>query len=757
MRLRLFGCFVALAMMVPMAEAMERPWTTEALPGGVKGVAVTAADRYRFWVATMKSILATTDGGYTWDTVLVATGTSSFTAINYHPLTGVTAVGEGGVVAGVTSTGQVYETTIDAELSLRGVATTISGRVIVVGSDANNLPAIFSSESLDDPWQIYEIDLGGGVAFSGVRIVNGHPVAYGTVLAGEGSGHPFILLSENEGNSWRTLMTDESREFAISAVTNVSMQLIAVGYHLEDVSNGGLYRSTDGGETWQFEEHQDMALVSDVVRGQRLEVIAVGMRFVELGGEPFGLISEFSSTDAGRTWSVQDLPSADGGPIRLARGEDRLMAVGYNEFVHQRWYDPAPNERSVVSLRRLLDLGRLQPNELGTQTFSSVARSNSGAVRTVKRVYAPVVLGLSVEHPRVGTLLSPGEELEVRISYEPVGEGTVWDVLSVEFDDGSFLDFYVSAVSLADESNGKLEQPTSGIGFGVVNGTHPQMNRAVLARNASAEPITVTEVEIVGEDRIAFIVEPELPLPAILQPGQELMGDVYFMPYDKGIYRTECEVRTSVGKLLIPVAAESRIDVLTDVVDFGEVPIGEQKVVESRFRHGTANIELQVESIQQLSVVFAVNGVEPQLPWSGAPSDVFTVLFQAAPLSEGLAALVHTVVWSDAVLGDVRHDRRILRVHGRAGSTSVDELPSEQLSFYPNPSSQSVTVNLPDGHMWRSLSILDATGSSQLTIPLNGDASAVKADVGSLAPGLYIVQATAEDAIVRQSMVKAGN
>ncbi len=738
----MFICRVLIALLCVLPAVagtpLNRPWTKTGLPDGHIGTAIVSSSRYVSWMTTEGgAILRSEDGGITWNTVVQSVGTGSLNAITFHPFYGVIAVGSGGTVVGITANDSTFQFTLDAELELRGITVTSTGKIVMVGSKDVSTPVILVADGIEGEIVEATCPAEGRVILNGVRYLNGMVCAYGTQLTDEATGTPLILTSGTEGRTWTVSLADEMREFSISAVANIGVHMIAVGYNLSDVTEGGLYRSTDGGDTWSYERHDALSLTSDMVRAGGSEFIAVGLRFIAEGEERIAVMCEYVSSDAGHNWGIRDLPEAGGGPLKLAVAQDKVVMCGFDDNVFTRWYDRTPHDRAVVTRLRHVECGMIPVGTKTTLQVDDIAMNTTSKALQVTRIVSAEDNGLTVVSPKVADHLEVMAPQHLSFEWTPAETGTAWNAITIEYSDGSLVDVYVSATAVNEEQMQNKVYPQDMVGFGEVNVTTPVSQSVELLLNGGDTAITVHRVSILAEDAAAFEVEVHKNLPVTIQPGQSLLSDVYFMPYSKGIYRTEILLETSVGTFAIPVSASSRTEELNDIIDLGVTTPGLNATGFTNFYHALDNEYYTIQSIASPSHLFAIETIEPTLPQSLLPFRNVTVGFSATPDTEGLYTAMQVVQWNNGDGEKARADRRILRVVAK-NATSVSETNGAQnASLWPNPITDVLNVAVPSELYNASIRIVDVFG--RVVAEATAQSNIISLSVNELVSGMYIV------------------
>jgi len=727
---------------VPGWSALDRPWSEIAVSPMSRFTDVDGMDRYRFWASGEGGFLwESLDGGAIWNAVEIDVNGVTLNAVAADlTMNMVIAVGNGGTIVRYTPGGMTDVLTLNSGWSLSGVDIS-NGKILVAGRDENAHLLVLRSIDGGLSYHREAITVFAPVNVRGVKFTSvSTAVVYGAAFRGEGSGNPLLVVSEDAGATW-TEKLGGSLPFVVSSVATGSLQWVALG-EFEGGNPAGLFRSVDGGATWQFEQHAELEHVTDVVRVQGAELIAVGMRQIATETEPLSVVSEFYSHNGGQTWSTRDIADAPFAPYKVESKGDRVLAVGFDSRIYRRWFDAEPVATPISVLRKHVPLGAAVVHSVEARSLDEVFRNETGSPLAITHVTLHDLPGSSIDAPRVGDVVGSGESIGVTIRVSPQAEGEQWGVLSVTFADGATHDVLVSLVGHTYPKEGlTLVQPV--LSFGDVVSATTVEQRFELVQNLGFEPVTVTNIGVRSGDLIAFAFGDVQELPVELLPGETLDAVVYFDPLATGVYHMVLEITTMDGTLLLPITATVRGDVLNQVVSIGNTEIGQRVEREIPFRHSTWNTILEVHTVHGPQEPFAVTSTTP-LPFEGEPMQEFVATVALEPHTAGRFASVVSVPWSFGPGYTMREERRIV-VGTSTGITSVheDTLPG-QIRMTPQPASEVVRIELTPGASWRSVSIMDLQGREVRRRLVSSGELSVSFDVHGLPSGLYQVIAQTE-------------
>ena len=744
---------VLATMSAPVRAVLERPWSGTFLPPYGRMVDVAALDRYYFYAAGENgSILQSEDGGRAWSPVAVVEGTSGFRAIDADHSLGVVAVGAGGVVTQFHPGMEPVTRTLNAEWDLTGVAME-NGVILISGTDENGRPLILRSEDGGQHYDMPALPIGVPSDVAGVRFLGvATAVVYGSLHQGEGSGKAMILVSQDAGKTWSESLRG-AEGFVVTAIERTSLHWVAVGF-ADSESAFGLYRSTDEGQSWTFEQQHDLAMVTDLVRGDGPELIAVGIRVIDADPEPVVMAAEFFSLDLGRNWGIRDIAEVDVPFIRLGRGGDRILAVGFETDVYRRFYDAEPSVRDLLQIRKHLPLGVGRLGTAKERTFADVVVNRSESTIRVVGATMHGLEGCTVLSPLPNDDLAPGQPLSIVLANAPRSEGEAWGVLSVAFSNDTIVDFMVSTYGQVVNTNSMLVADIPVADLGNVVGTEVVQQQFDVVRNAGVQPVTITGVTMTGGDQLVFAWAGVWEFPFDLQPGEVLPIDLMFEPVTTGTYHALLEVHTPDGTVVVPVVASSRETTWEHVIDMGTTSVGQQVETAVEFRHMAWNTSLDLVTVNGPSSPFAVVSTSG-LPFYGVkPGDAFTVTLGLEGSAPGRFASLVSVPWSYTVGASMREDRRV--VVGRVdGATGVDEKGAlANLEISPQPAADWVRISLPEGLLWSDLSIVDLQGRVLVQQQLAGGQAAAQLDVQALPSGMYQVVARHSAGVVTRAYLQ---
>lgn len=159
-----------------------------------------------------------------------------------------------------------------------------------------------------------------------------------TMYAGFSSGG--VYKTTNGGESWNPIFDDVPFTSIGKIVVDPSdSQIVYVGTGDPNISGfpilgGGLYKSTDGGNTWEYKGLKENFIISDIIINEtdpnQLLVSTMGLPMVK--DENRGL---FKSTDAGETWEKTLYLDIDAGIIEMANHKENpnvVLASGWNRY-----------------------------------------------------------------------------------------------------------------------------------------------------------------------------------------------------------------------------------------------------------------------------------------------------------------------------------------------------------------------------------------------------------------------------------------
>jgi hypothetical protein len=317
----------------------------------------------------------------------------------------------------------------------------------------------------------------------------------------------------------------------------------------------------------------------------------------------------------------------------------------------------------------------------------------------------------------------------------------VWGVMTISFDDGRQLAVHVSSYSHVAIGDDALQLNADALNFGDIRTTKIVTQQFDVVRNEGDEPISITGVDLVGEDLVAFAYADLPEFPVTVQPGESFSLNIMFEPLAKGIYHALTRVETANGQIVVPVTASVRVDAYDDVMDFGTVPVGETSEADLYFQHFLWNTVFDVNTVEGPSVPFVVTSTTP-LPMEANPYDRFTVSVAVTANEPGLHAAVVRVPWTFGGGFTMRADRRIVIAKIGAGDpTSVDEpiTGGGPVTVYPQPAMNSATVVVPPTQAWHTVSVVDVQGRVLIERSLESGISTVDLDLTDLTTGMYNV------------------
>ncbi len=738
------------------AQVADRPWSAVAMPPGGRLLDVAALDSYRFWTVGVGGLFfESMDGGRVWNRLDAGVSDATLNAVTADvSMNMVVAVGADGWMVRYQPGATPLAQQLHAQWTLTGVDIA-NGIILVAGMDEFQRPLILRSADGGQNFVRLQTTVNVPVTINGAQFMSiTTAVVFGGAHRQEGSGSPIVLVSRDAGITWDESLGG-SFDFNVSAIAGTSLQWVATGVQLGD-GTAGVFRSMDEGTSWVFEEHPELMLVTDIIRADGPDLIAVGLRVLDADPEPIVVASEFHSRDAGTNWGVRDISDTEGAVVRIARGGDRVIAVGFEQNSYRRWYDRTLPRGGVDLLRKHLPLGTSDVTSFVDRRFDQVFRNATDEPLTVASVVLHDMSGCMVQQPTIGSIVAPGGELAVQIVHGPQSVGNQWGVLQVVFTDGTTAEVLVSSTGQQPAGNGDLTlaQPVLDLG-NVVTTEIVEQAFDVMVNNAS-EARQVERIEITGSDLIAFAITDMPEFPVTLAPGETLPLTVVFEPMAAGVYHVQLEIHTARGVQLLPVVAEVRSDAFEHVVDLGQAVVGERVERDVMFRHQTWNTALELHTIHGPSAPFAVTSTSP-LPFEGGPLDAIEVTLALEPQTVGRFASTVALPWSfgGAAGFAMREDRRIVR----GVVTGVTSVPSEAadlapIGVFPHPAAELATVSLPVGPLWNSLSVMDMHGRTLFRRTLDEGQTEVAVDLSNVVPGTYVITARHERGVISRPVIR---
>ncbi len=221
-----------------------------------------------------------------------------------------------------------------------------------------------------------------------LAIPNGQPFTFYAATASGG-----LWKTTNEGTTWDPIF-DDAPSASVGAVTTCPTQPETVWVGLGEsnifrssMSGTGVYRSDDGGETW---EHKGLADTHHIARilvhpsdPDTVYVAASGHEYTP--NEERGI---YKTVDGGKTWEKQLYIAPDIGAIDLVmhpKKPDTLVASMWNRTRHA-WSDPVPGPDD--GLFKTVDGGKnwekletgLPPSETTGRIGLAVSQSNPDVI-----------------------------------------------------------------------------------------------------------------------------------------------------------------------------------------------------------------------------------------------------------------------------------------------------------------------------------------------------------------------------------------
>ncbi len=214
-------------------------------------------------------------------------------------------------------------------------------------------PALFA----DMEWRNIGPFRGGrSVAATGVT---SQPYTY--YMGGVGSG---VWKTTNAGQSWENISDDTFGTSSVGAIavaeTDPNVVYVGMGEHAPRgvmTSHGdGIYKSTDAGRTWRHMGLPNSRAISDVIIHPADEDVV----YVSVQGAPYGYTEDrgvYRTTDGGETWEkvlyVSDRAGASS--LSMDPNNPRILYAGFWEHLRQGWTVQSGGEGS--GLWRTMDGG----------------------------------------------------------------------------------------------------------------------------------------------------------------------------------------------------------------------------------------------------------------------------------------------------------------------------------------------------------------------------------------------------------------
>ncbi|MBI3259334.1 MAG: hypothetical protein HYZ54_07685 [Ignavibacteriae bacterium] len=268
-----------------------------------------------------RTIYRTDDGGVTWTSYPVDFygGTSRFSniLINKSDTNVVLAGGIFGSIVRSTNGGALWETVFDPEKPTRFQ---MSGEALVC--DPNNPNVIYTADNMSN--RVFK-SINAGITWDTISTFNIpnqqlcaiaiRPDSTNILFAGATSG--LIFKSVDSGNSWkktsqlRGFNSTEIPRFIFSPNNPLIAYTIVAYFFYGDRPNGGVYKTTDGGESWNPTGLQDTSLWTvamhqfpgneEVFVGGFAHPTSDSIQYIIYGA---GMVN--SSIDGGSTWTAID-------------------------------------------------------------------------------------------------------------------------------------------------------------------------------------------------------------------------------------------------------------------------------------------------------------------------------------------------------------------------------------------------------------------------------------------------------------------
>ena len=290
-----------------------------------------------------------------------------------------------------------------------------------------------SGRSLDYPWTVE----GPGNIGGRVNTIAIHPLNSQNILIGFSQGG--IYHTQDGGMNWRPVFDDQPT-LSISHITfdlqNPDRVYAATG----DVNisgypfvGSGVYRSEDGGLTWEYLALGDKGIISKIFADPHDPqiVYAASMGFPSHKGDERGL---FRSIDGGETW-IKTLTIDDStGVIDLALDPGQPGTLYATSWTRIRTNKYSTTSGPGTSVYKSIDFGASWENVTtglpsGSHSRTSVEVTNDGTV-FVSYMGTPSAGACAGENETLSGL------------YRSIDGGATWDTLSISPNNGLFCDLF---------------------------------------------------------------------------------------------------------------------------------------------------------------------------------------------------------------------------------------------------------------------------------------------------------------------------
>ncbi len=346
-----------------------------------------------------------------------------------------------------------------------------------------------------------------------------------------------------------------------------------------------------------------------------------------------------------------------------------------------------------------------------------------------------------VSVPTLPTELASGNSFFVQVRYRPSSVGADSGTLLIESDDS---DESIIAVSLA--GNGlppaipEIDLVPVAVDYGQIF-VGASSNRDVRVRNIGTGSLTVTSVELDLAASQNFLLSAVPGLPASVNPGQELVFTVRYLPSSAGSHNglvviesddsDEAVATVSLSGVAVPPVVPE-IDVSPLSVDFGSIVVARSDDTVVRIANvGTTSLTISTLGLGgSTSPDFSLSSV-PTLPESIAPGGDLQVQVTYSPSGIGPASGT-LVIESD----DVDESRVSIPLAGEGVATPAPEidLSSSEIDFgqIEIATSSDVTLRISNqGTLPLDITALQLDSVSSLDLALSG----VPSLPHSIAPG----------------------
>lgn len=670
-------------------------------------------------------VMQSFDGGITWHHTYIADDPDlrgiALHAINAHPLGGMLAVGDRGRVV-QSGDGIFFDVEVlDTTWSLRDVTRWSDTLAIAVGH-VNGQPLIIRSSDQGASWTRVSAP-GEDYAFNVVRCITDRIIIAAAVLQGTGPvGDPAILRSTDGGRTWSPVFLLTNME--PTSFVQFGNEVICIGR--TPAGQGKVIRSLDAGATWRLEQLSEVDNIASAVLVHGTDVHAVGLRRMRRDTVDHDVLTHFTSTDQGRSWSVTDVADGHHNSMAISASGDRALLGADLGAMWVRWVPPTYAATPSIFHRKHVEFGAV--HESVDTLVTEIMHNDEAETLYVEsvRVHDP--------HNAVQLLASyddltimPGTSLDVSLRFAPRLQREHWALLFVRLRDGREHVVHLSGSIAHRDPQSPLEMQTRVVDVGdVVDPRGVWHATGDVFRNRADTNVVVTDVQIEDGDSHAFELE-NMDMPVVIGPDGTFSWMVRFAPIPRGIYRTTLLVTVADTQVRIPISGTCRINELRDVIDFGTIGLDSMVERPIYFSSRAWGEDFGAMVLDQPSVPFIiVNGDE-------TPAGDWRIDVQARAFEPGTHVVSSVGSWSGRGGATQWRERYVLRMHVPGPTSSANDDVALPLRVMPNPTSGRLYIDAPEGY--RAAEILDITGRVVRTSS-SADASI---DVSDLAAGSYML------------------